>query len=95
MSKLTKAARGQTCTIQLHPYCNENPETVVFCHAPSEFKGMALKSPDWWGADGCSDCHRIVDGGKTDLPADEIQRCFVRGIFRTLQRRIEQGLIKA
>lgn len=93
-TKLTKAARGQECTIQLHPYCNGNPETTVFCHAPSEDKGMGIKSPDWWGADGCSDCHSIVDGRRNvDIPEPEVQRCFVRGIFSTIHRRIEQGII--
>lgn len=95
-SKLTKAARGQECTIQIHPYCNLNPETVVFCHAPSEDKGMGKKSPDWWGADGCSSCHDIVDGRtiKNDLWPKDILACFSRGIYRTIKRRIEQGLIK-
>lgn len=94
-SKLTKAARGQECTIQIHPYCNMNPETVVFCHAPSEFKGIGIKSPDWWGADGCSACHDIVDGRRrVYLDTEEIRECFYRGIYRTIQRRIEQGLIK-
>ena len=94
-SKLTKAARGQECTIQIHPYCNMNPETTVFCHAPSESKGMGTKSPDYWGADGCSDCHDIVDGRRNvDLPDDEILRCHISGVFRTIQRRIDQGLIK-
>lgn len=95
MSKLTKAARGQECTIQIYPYCNGNPETTVFCHAPSEDKGIGKKSPDIWGADGCSTCHDIVDGRRSvDIPAFEIYQCFVRGIYRTLKRRIEQGLIK-
>ena len=94
-SKLTKAARGQECTIQIHPYCSMNPETTVFCHAPSESKGMGTKSPDYWGADGCSDCHDIVDGRRNvALPDDEILRCHIRGVFRTIQRRIDQGLIK-
>jgi len=94
-SKLTKAARGQECTIQIHPYCNMNPETTVFCHAPSEDKCMSRKSPDYWGADGCSACHDIVDGRhSTELEADEIYRLFMRGVFRTIKRRIEQGLIK-
>lgn len=93
-TKLTKAARGQECTIQLFPYCNGNPETTVFCHAPSEAKGMGIKSPDWWGADGCSDCHDIVDGRRNvDVSNDEVQRCFTRGIFKTIERRIEAGLI--
>lgn len=94
MSKLTKAARGQECTIQIYPYCNFNPETTVFAHAPSEDKCLSRKSPDWWGADSCSACHDIVDGRiRTDLAADEIYRCFMRGVFRTIKRRIEQGLI--
>ena len=94
-SKLTKAARGQECTIQLHPYCNMNPETTVFAHAPSEDKGMAIKSPDWWGCDSCSDCHDIVDGRrKTDIPKEEIKAAHTRGVYRTIKRRIEQGLIK-
>lgn len=95
MSKLTKAAKGEDCKIQIYPYCNGNPETVVFCHAPSEDKGMGIKSPDFWGADGCSVCHDIVDGRKrVDLPSDVIGDCFVRGIYRTLKNRIERGLIK-
>jgi len=96
MSDLTEAARDQSCTIQIHPWCSMDKETTIFCHAPSERKGLSIKSPDWWGADGCSVCHEIVDGKKrVDLSQDEIYRCFMRGVFRTLRRRIEdQGLIK-
>lgn len=67
----------------------------MLCHAPCEDKGMALKSPDFWAADGCSDCHDIVDGRRNvDIPASEIYAAFVRGVFRTLKRRIDMGLIK-
>jgi len=95
MSKLTKAARGQECTIQLYPYCNGNEETTVFCHMNSEDKGMSIKSPDFWGADGCSSCHDIVDMRviPKDIDREEITAAFVRGVYRTLKRRIEQGLI--
>ena len=93
-SKLTKAARGQECTIQIHPYCNGNTETTVFCHAPSESKGIGKKSEDWWGADGCSVCHDIVDNRmRTGLDRGDVMGCFNRGIHRTIRRRIEQGLI--
>lgn len=95
MSKLTEAARNQTCTIQLYPWCNGNNETTVLCHAPCEDKGMGIKSPDWWGADGCSVCHDIVDGRKrVDLPSDEIYRAHIRGVYRTIRRRINQAVIK-
>lgn len=95
MTPLRKAAKGEECTIQLHPHCNGNPETTVFAHAPSDDKGMSLKSPDYWGAYSCSSCHDIVDGRKKvdDISAEEIYRCFIRGVYRTLKRRIEQGVI--
>lgn len=96
MSKLTDASRGQECTLQIHPYCDWNTETTVFAHANSEDKGIGNKSPDWWGADSCNACHAVVDGRtRTDLSETEILRCVLRGIYRTLRRRIrDQGLIK-
>jgi len=94
MSKLTKAARGQECTVQLYPYCCGDVETTVLAHAPSEDKCMSKKSPDWWGADCCYTCHQILDGHvKSDIPIDERYRAHIRGVFRTIKRRIEQGLI--
>lgn len=95
MSKLRKAARGEECDIQIHPYCNGNADTGVLCHAPCEDKGWSIKSPDIWAAVGCSTCHDIVDGRmKVDIGQDEIYRCFMRGVYRTIKRRIEQGLIR-
>lgn len=93
-TKLTKSARGEECTLRIYPYCNGNPETVVFCHAPSDDKGMGIKSPDWWGAYGCSDCHDIVDGRRIAmLTREEIESIFMSGIYRTQKRMIEKGLI--
>ncbi len=98
MSKLTDAARNQECTLQIHPYCTGAIETVVACHLPSQSHGMALKSPDWWAADGCQACHDVIDSRNPQavrhLGWEEISRCMWRGLFRTLKRRIEQGLIK-
>ena len=93
-SKLTKAARGQECTAEIVPYCNYNTETVVFCHAPSEDKGMGYKSPDHWGGDCCSSCHDVLDDRiKHNLSELEKLQIWLRVIFRTQRRRIEQGLI--
>lgn len=92
--KLRNSARGEDCTLMIFPYCNQNPETTVLCHLPSETKGMAIKSEDWFGAYGCSTCHDIIDGRmKTDLSKDEIQACMLRGLHRTLLRMIEKGLL--
>ena len=95
MSKLRKFARGQECTVQLHPYCNMNPETTVLAHAPSEDKGIGKKSPDYWGAHCCSDCHDIVDyRRRVDIPNEEIYKAHIRGVYRTLKRAMEAGLIE-
>ncbi len=94
MSKLRKSARGEECTLQIHPYCNGNPETVVLCHLPSG-SGMGQKSPDWWAAYGCSACHDVIDGRSGDLlDADIRNECMRRGHFRTLYLMIQKGLIK-
>ena len=94
-SKLTKAARGQDCTIQLHPYCNENPETVVLAHINSERKGMGIKSPDFFGVFACSDCHDIIDKRRyVDIDDSEIQKSIIRALYRTWVVFIDKGLIK-
>jgi hypothetical protein len=72
-----------------------NPETTVLCHAPSEAKGMGIKSPNFWAAYGCSTCHDIVDGRMhTDIPKTEIYRSLIRGVFRTQKILISLGLIE-
>ena len=94
MSKIRKSAKGEDCCLQIHPYCNGNPETVVLCHINSEAKGWALKSPDWWAVYGCSSCHDIIDGRRSvDLDRDEIMSCIMRGLFRTQSKLMEKGLI--
>ena len=95
MSKITKSAKGEECQLMIFPYCNGNPETTVFCHAPSEDKGTSVKSPDHWGSYGCSTCHDIIDNrmNVSDISNDEIFRCIIRGVFRTQSILITKGLI--
>ncbi len=94
MSKLRKSAKGRDCQLMIHPYCNQNPETVVLCHLPSADKGWAIKSPDFFASFGCSSCHDVIDGRmKTDLPQLEIERCMMRGLFRTQKIWFEEGFL--
>ena len=60
-TKITKSAKGEDCALRIPGVCNFNIETTVYCHAPCVDKGMGIKSPDWWGAYGCYDCHRVID----------------------------------
>ena len=95
-NKFTRSARGEECTFRIFPYCNQNHETTVLCHINCEDKGMGIKSPDWWAAYGCSDCHDIIDGRRrAGLPANlNIEDAILGAIYRTQKRMIEKGLIK-
>lgn len=88
--KLTKAAKGNSCTFRIPGICNHNNETVVFCHAPSSGKGMKTKSDDFWGADGCSNCHLYVDNHNMF----EVSHYWMSAIYETLKRRFNEGLIE-
>lgn len=92
--KLLSSARGEDCTLQIFPYCNQNPETTVACHINCGEKGIGTKSPDYFSVYGCSTCHDIIDGRrKTDLSKEELQRCTIAAIQRTMARRIDLGLM--
>lgn len=96
-SKIRDSARGEVCTLQLHPYCNGNPDTTVLCHLPSEFHGMALKSPDWWAVYACSSCHDVIDQRNPmalrELGREEVQLCMFRALYRTQRILQEKGFI--
>lgn len=94
--KLTKAAKGAYCQVQLHPYCLFEPDTVVFAHYNSESKGVGLKSENYWGSFCCMNCHDIIDGRRQvdDITPLEIEQAKFRGLHRTLKIQIELGNIK-
>jgi hypothetical protein len=97
--KLRDSARGEDCTLQIYPYCNGNPETVVLCHLPSG-SGMGQKSPDWFAVYGCSSCHDIIDGRVTNaqiklfLMRNDLTDIANTALYRTWERMIDKGLIK-
>lgn len=95
-NKITGHAKAQDCQIRIYPYCNGNPETTVFCHAWTPDKGIGIKSPDYWGAFGCSTCHDIVDGRMmvNDISKTDIYKLHTIGIYRTMKILFEDGVIK-
>ena len=59
MSKITKSARGQACTIRLDGcYGGPDNETVVLAHLNGG--GMGAKCLDIHGAYSCANCHDIL-----------------------------------
>jgi hypothetical protein len=91
---IRKAARGQECTLQLHPYCNGNPETTVLAHLPGHGRGVGLKATDLAGVFACSSCHDVIDGRcRHDIPEAEVQLAMRRALVRTWSRLAEMGVI--
>lgn len=98
MKKIRDSAKGQDCTANT-PWCNHNPETVVFAHygEPGE-KGVGLKPDDTSGAYVCSDCHDHLDGRKRWYVNHHInipkQDYWFRAMRRTWKLLIENGVLK-
>lgn len=87
MSAIRNAAKGEQCTLNIAGVCNYNPETVVFCHFPSETHGMGLKSDDLSGGFGCSSCHDVIDGrSHIRLSREDKEFYMRRSQFRTMRR---------
>lgn len=60
MSKHTKSARGQECTLRFYNSCD--PETVVACHIKRKGHGITGGKPsDLFTIHACARCHDILD----------------------------------
>ncbi len=87
MSKITKSARGESCSLRVSTKCKDD-ETVVFCHLNSNFRGVGIKSPDIFGVYGCYWCHQLLDASKVDK-GDQL-----RAMQETQKKLLDKGLLK-
>lgn len=87
-TKITKAARGEQCTLQIVGTCCHDPATVVFAHLPSEHNGIATKSSDLCGCFACVKCHDMIDGRTkpTEEFGDYRDWYLLRAYRRTMER---------
>ncbi|MES2625921.1 MAG: nuclease domain-containing protein [Pseudomonadota bacterium] len=93
--KITNAARGEDCTLEIVGVCNGNNETVVFAHFKDEQKGMGMKSSDVSGAFCCAACHDVVDGRVYNEGYAGFSDWYMRrATNRTLERLFEIGVLK-
>jgi predicted CxxxxCH...CXXCH cytochrome family protein len=94
--KLRDSARGENCTLRIHPYCNGNPETTVLCHVSTGTNsGMGIKPPDWFAIYACSGCHDVIDR-RVNVPMNityDLTYYKLDALFETQARMIEKGLI--
>ena len=84
---IRKSAHGQTCTMR-SDWCNHDPATVVFCHAPVRrfgLGGIGMKVPDIFGYHGCCACH----AHEADMGWDDI----LRAMCETQMRLVRAGII--
>ena len=94
MSAIRNAAKGEQCTLNIAGVCNYNPETVVFCHFPSETHGMGLKSDDLSGGFGGNARHDAIDGrSHIQLSREDKEFYMRRSQFRTMCRLVDLEII--
>jgi len=96
--KIRQSAKGERCALQIAGVCNNNPETVVWCHFTDESKGIGIKGFDLSGGYGCSDCHDAIDfrngKGGADALIGSRDWYLRRAQTRTLKRLLEKGILK-
>ena len=86
MSKITKSAKGENCSLRVSPRCQDG-ETVVLCHLNSNYRGVGIKSPDLFGVYGCYWCHQLLDVSKVEYQ-DQL-----RALQETQIKLINKGLL--
>jgi len=92
-SKITKAARGQPCTVRLDGcYGGPENETVVAAHLCNGSFGK--KALDIHSAFCCSSCHDQLDGRKSsNYNKEELLLSHLLGMVRTQQILVSKGLL--
>ena len=88
MSKITKSAKGECCSLRVSPQCTDAEGMVVFCHLNSNYRGMGIKSPDLFGVYGCFWCHQELDASRVDAQ-DQL-----RALKETQMKLLDKGLIE-
>jgi hypothetical protein len=68
---------------------------VVLCHYRIVgISGAGMKSPDLFGAYGCSSCHSVVDGHqKCSWSRQELLLMLAEGVFRTQLLLLDRGVL--
>jgi len=87
--RIRNSAKGERCSFRFPGICNHNPETTVWCHINTKFKGVGVKSPDIFGAYGCSNCHTALDQNKVNEP-----QWVMDAMIESQMKLIEKGLIE-
>jgi hypothetical protein len=90
LPKLLKAAQDRPCVL-----CGSHGTTVA-AHSNSleHGRGMGHKSPDYYVAYLCHECHDLVDGRKGGLTKEEKREKWLSAFVRTVAIWFEEGVVK-
>ena len=86
-TKITKSAKGESCSLRVSPNCTDEFGKVIFAHLNSNYRGMGKKSPDLFGVYCCSECHVLLDSSKVDYYDQQ------RALFETQMKLVGKDLI--
>jgi hypothetical protein len=91
MSKITKSARGEDCSLRLGQ-CS-SPETVILAHI-GKSRGIGIKCGDYFAVYACSSCHDIIDGRvNSQYTKDELNTDKLRALEETQAKLFSKGLL--
>ena len=92
-SKIRESAKGESCSLRLHPKCTDEFGAVVLCHI-GKSRGMGIKCGDHFAVYGCNHCHDVIDNRVyTEFSAIELEREKLRALEETQLKLINKGLL--
>lgn len=93
-TKILQSCKGQTCKLRI-VHCS-GQDTVSGCHINFSGGKMGGKESDIFIADGCSNCHDVIDLRVISLGVEtqDILQAKARGLQETQQRLLNEGYIK-
>lgn len=92
MTNLRAAAADRDCQVRLEG-CLGGPCCLAHVRIIG-ISGMGKKAEDLLGAHACDNCHKLYDTRGRGPEADEIERAFLRGVMRTQNKLIKEGVVK-
>ena len=93
--KLRESCRGKECTLMLADRCSSTETTTPNHIQLKGHGGTGTKPSDLFLADGCNECHAILDGRvKSNYTAEFLELVGYRAMYKKQQFFLDAGLVK-